>query len=52
MNSYSSEMETTAKKICRFCFLSSKPLIDIFDDESEANVLEIIGEHVGEVSFI
>lgn len=42
-------MESTETRICRFCFSSSNPLIDIFN-ESETNVLEIIVEHIGEVN--
>lgn len=41
-------MESLELRICRFCFSSSNPLIDIFA-ESEVHILDVIHEHIGEV---
>lgn len=49
--SWKREMATDEASVCRFCFLSSNPLINIFDG-SETNILEIVTEHIGEVTFI
>lgn len=41
-------MESPATKVCRLCFTSEVRLIDIFN-ELDANFVEIIAEHIGEV---
>lgn len=42
-------MDSTEARICRLCFSSQLHLIDIFR-AADSNVLEIIAEHIGEVS--
>lgn len=43
-------MESTEAQVCRLCFTSRVRLIDIFN-EFDANIVEIIAEHIGEVKY-
>lgn len=42
-------MESTETTICRLCFSSKIRLIDIFDN-ADSNIVEVINEHIGEVT--
>lgn len=44
-------MDSSELRICRFCFSSPNALIDIFAG-SEANMLDVINKHIGEVNPI
>lgn len=43
-------MDAMEVKMCRLCFAAKNQLIDIFGDLN-ANIVEIITEHIGEVNI-